>query len=135
EFRLVPVGVSGPRPTIVAWRSLEGSASEQGREALVTRELIEQASESGGPDGIELLLADAWYADGPRIAWLADAKGIDILMPLPPDRLMYADASGVAWRGLLDRTRHRDVRTTRGHNQTRAVEVAAVGELTGGDSF
>ena len=44
DFRLVClVCVSGPRPMIVAWRLLEGEASEKGREAAVTRALIEQA--------------------------------------------------------------------------------------------
>ena len=136
DFRLVClVCVSGPRPTIVAWRLLEGSASEKGREAAVARELIELALELGGPDCVELLLADALYADGPLIAWLAYEKGIDILTPLPPDRLMYADALGLARRGLLEWARHRYVRTIRGHKQMRTVEVAAVGELTSWDSF
>jgi hypothetical protein len=136
DFRLVClVCVSGARPAIVAWRLREGEASEKGREAAVTRELIEQALELGGPDCIELLLADALYADGPLIAWLAYAKGIDILTPLPSDRLMYADALGLARRGLLNWTRHRYVRTIQGQKQTRTVEVAAVGELTSWDSF
>jgi hypothetical protein len=136
DFRLVClVCVSGPRPMIVAWRLLEGEASEKGREAAVTRELIEQALELGGPDCIGLLLADALYADGPLIAWLAYEKGIDVLTPLPPDRLMYADALGLARSGLLEWTRHRYVRTIQGHEQMRAVEVAAVGELTSWDSF
>jgi hypothetical protein len=136
DFRLVClVCVSGTRPTIVAWRLLEGSASEKGREALVTRELIEQALELGGPDCIELLLADALYADGPLIAWLAYEKGIDILTPLPPDRLMYADALGLARRGLLTWTRHRYVRTIQGKKHMRTVDVASVGELTSWDSF
>lgn len=136
DFRLVClVCVSGARPMIVAWRLLEGSASEKGREAEVTRELIEQALELGGAECIELLLADALYADGPLIAWLAYEKGIDILTPLPPDRLMYADALGLARRGLLNWTRHRYVRTIQGHKQLRTVEVAAVGELTSWDSF
>ena len=134
DFRLVClVCDSGPRPTIVAWRLLEGAASEKGREAEVTRELLEQALELGGPECIELLLADALYADGPLIAWLAYVKGIDILTPLPSDRRMFADALGlartVAW------TRHRYARTIRGHKQLRTVEVAAVGELTSWDSF
>lgn len=34
----------------------------------MTRELIEQALKLGGPEAIELLLADALYADGPLIA-------------------------------------------------------------------
>jgi len=129
------VCVSGPRPVIVAWRLLEGEASEKGREAAVTRELIEQALELGGPDCIGLLLADALYADGPLIAWLAYEKGIDVLTPLPTDRLMYADALGLARSGLLEWTRHRYVRTIRGHKQMRTVAVAAVGELTSWDSF
>lgn len=86
---------------IVAWRLLEGTASEKGREAGVTRELIEQALRLGGPDCIELLLADALYADGPLIAWLAYEKGIDVLVPLPSDRLMFADALGLARGGSL----------------------------------
>ena len=136
DFRLVClVCVSGPGPMIVAWRLLEGEASEKGREAAVTRELIEQALESGGPDCIDLLLADALYADGPLIAWLAYEKGIDILTPLPADRLMYADALGLARSGLLRWTRHRYVRTIQGHKQMRTVDVAAVGELTSWDSF
>jgi hypothetical protein len=136
DFRLVClVCASGPRPMIVAWRLLEGEASEKGREAAVTRELIEQALELGGPDCIGRLLADALYADGPLIAWLASEKGIDILTPLPTDRLMDADAMGLARRGLLKWTRHRYVRTIPGHKPMRTVEVAAVGELTSSDSF
>src|SRR5262249_61682441 len=88
-----------------------------------------------GPDCIGLLLADALSADGPLIAWLAYAKGIDILTPLPPDRLMYADALGLARRGLLEWTQHRYVRTIQGHKQMRTVEGAAVGALTSWDSF
>lgn len=136
DFRLVClVCVSGARPTIVAWRLLEGSASEKGREAAVTRELIEQALELGGPDCIDLLLADALYADGPLIAWLAYAKGIDVLTPLPADRLMFTDALGLARRGLLSWSRHRYVRTIRGRKQARTIAVAAVGELSSWDSF
>ena len=119
---------------IVAWRLLEGGASEKGREAEVTRELIEQALELGGSDGIELLLADALYVDGPLIAWLAYEKGIDILTPLPPDRSMYADALGLA-RGIaeLDATSLRA--DDPGSQADATVEVAAVGELTSWDSF
>lgn len=136
DFRLVClVCVSAQRPVIVGWRLLEGAASEKGREAGVTRELIEQALELGGPDCIGLLLADALYADGPLIAWLAYAKGIDILTPLPPDRQMFADALGLARGGSLEWTRHRYVRTIRGHKQARTVEVAAAGEMTSWDSF
>lgn len=131
DFRLVClVCVSAQRPVIVAWRLLEGTASEKGREAEVTRELIEQALELGGPECIGLLLADALYADGPLLAWLAYAKGIDVLTPLPSDRRMYADALGLARGGALSWSRHRYVRTIRGQKQARTVEVASVGELS-----
>lgn len=136
DYRLVClVCVSAQRPVIVAWRLLEGAASEKGREAEVTRDLIEQALRLGGPDAIELLLADALYADGPLIAWLAYEKGIDVLVPLPSDRLMFADAMGLARRGLLAWSRHRYARTIRGHKEARTVEVATVGEMTSWDSF
>jgi hypothetical protein len=58
-----------------------------------------------------------------------------VLVPLPEDRRMYADAVGLARRGLLEWTQHRYVRTIQGHKQTRTVAVAAVGELTSWDSF
>jgi hypothetical protein len=82
-----------------------------------------------------LLLADALYCDGPRLAWLAYDKGIDVLTVLPSDRQMHADLRGMARRGLLSWTRHRYVRTTQGQKQARTVEVAAVGDLTSWDSF
>jgi hypothetical protein len=135
-YRLVClVCVSAARPVIVAWRRLEGPASEKGKEAAVTRELIEQALALGGPECIGLLLADALYCDGPLLAWLAYDKGIDVLTVLPPDRQMHADLLGMARRGLLNWTRHRYVRTIPGHKQARTVEAAAVGDLTSWDSF
>ena len=136
DYRLVClVCVSSARPMIVAWRLLQGQASEKGREAEVTRELVEQALELGGPDCIGLLLADALYADGPLIAWLADQKGIDILTPLPSDRRMFADALGLAEAGAVGWTRHRYIQTIQGHKRMRTVEVASVGALTSWDSF
>lgn len=136
NFRLVClVCVSAARPVIVAWRLLEGQASEKGKEAAVTRELIEQATALGGPECIALLLADALYCDGPLLAWLAYVKGIDVLTVLPSDRQMFADLLGLARRGLLEWTRHRYIRTIQGHKQARTVEVAAVGDLTSWDSF
>src|SRR3954466_3845659 len=136
DFRLVClVCVSAQRPVIVARRLLEGAASEKGREAAVTRELIEQALRLGGPECIELLLADALYADGPLIAWLAYEKGIDVLVPLPSDRLMFADALALARGGALAWSRHRYVRRVRGHKEARTIEVATVGEMTSWDSF
>jgi hypothetical protein len=135
-FRLVClVCVSAARPVIVAWRLLEGPASEKGKEAAVTRELIEQALALGGPECIALLLADALYCDGPLLAWLAYVKGIDVLTVLPSDRQMHTDLLGMARRGLLSWTRHRYVRTIQGHKQRRTVAVASVGDLTSWDSF
>jgi len=133
-LRLVTlVCVSGERPLIVAWRLLEGDASEKGKEAAVTRELVEQALALGGRIG--LLLADGLYADGPLLAWLKYAKGIDALVPLPADRLMYQDLLGLARGGLVKWSRHRYVRTTCGHKHRRVVEVASSGGLTSWEGF
>jgi hypothetical protein len=89
ELRLVAlVCVSATRPIIVAWRVLSGAASEKGKEAEVTRALIEQVLEAAGPNAISVLLADALYADGPMLAWLKYHKGIDTLVRLPEDRLL-----------------------------------------------
>ena len=136
DFRLVAlVCVSATRPIIVAWRLLQGQASEKGQEAAVTRQLIEQVIEVAGPQAISLLLADALYADGPLLAWLKYSKGIDALVSLPEDRLLYQDLQGLAAGQLIDWTQHRYVRTIRGHKQLREVEVTAAGELTSWDSF
>jgi len=53
------VSVGGDRPLLVAWRLLEGDASEKGKEATVTKALIEQVLAAGGDGCIELLWADA----------------------------------------------------------------------------
>jgi hypothetical protein len=136
HFRLVClVCVSGDRPFLVAWRLLEGDASEKGKEAAVTRELIEQALAVGGEGCIELLLADGLYADGPLLAWLKYAKGIDALVSLPSDRLLYQDLQGLARGGLIRWTSHRYVRTVAGHKQRRGVEVASSGGLTSWEGF
>lgn len=136
DLRLVAlVCVSATRPIIAAWRVLSGPASEKGQEAAVTRSLIEQVLEVAGPQAISLLLADALYADGPLLAWLKYRKGIDALVSLPEDRLLYQDLSGLADGQLIDWTHHRYVRTIQGHKQIREVEVTAVGELTSWDSF
>src|SRR5437016_5634212 len=136
DFRLVAlVCVSATRPIIVAWRLLSGPASEKGKEAAVTRQLIEQVLEVAGPQAIGLLLADALYADGPLLAWLKYRKGIDALVSLPEDRLLYQDLHGLADGQLIDWTHHRYVRTIGGHKQLREVEVTAVGDLTSWDGF
>ncbi len=129
------VCVGGPRPLMVAWRLLEGDASEKGKEAAVTKELIEQAQALGGDGCIELLLADALYADGPLLAWLKYVARIDALVALPSDRLLYEDLQGLARGGLIRWTRHRYVRTVAGHKQRRVVEVAGSGGLTSWDGF
>ena len=129
------VCVSATRPVIVAWRLLEGTASEKGKEACVTRALIEQALELGGARCIRLLLADALYADGPLLAWLKYAKGIDALVRLPADRDLYADIAGLARTGAIPWSRHQYTRVVRGHKALRTVDVAAVGDLTSWDSF
>jgi hypothetical protein len=129
------VCVSGERPLLVAWRLLEGDASEKGREAAVTKELIEQALALGGDGCIALLLADALYADGPLLAWLKYAKGIDALVALPSDRLLYQDLQRLARGGLLRWTRHCYVRTVAGPKQRRVVEVTASSGLTSWQAF
>jgi Transposase DDE domain len=136
DLRLVSlVCVSAERPLIVAWRLLEGAASEKGKEAAVTKDLVEQAIELGGKGCIDLLLADALYADGPLLAWLKYSQGIDALVPLPADRLMYQDLQGLACGGMLKWSRHRYVRRVKGHKHRREVEVASCGQLSSWDGF
>jgi hypothetical protein len=136
ELRLVAlVCVSATRPIIVAWRVLNGNASEKGKEAQVTQALIDQVLEVAGPNAISLLLADALYADGPLLAWLKYAKGIDALVRLPEDRLLYQDVQGLAEAQLIEWTHHRYVRTVQGHKHIRELEVTAAAELTSWDSF
>src|SRR5436305_7749363 len=136
DLRLVAlVCVSATRPIIVAWRLLSGSASEKGQVAAVTRQLVEQVLAMAGPQAIRWLLADALYAGGPLLAWLKYRKGIDALVSLPEDRLLYQDLQGLADGQLIDWTSHRYVRTIGGHKQVRQVEVIAAGELTSWDGF
>jgi hypothetical protein len=136
DFRLVAlVCVSATRPIIVAWRLLRGQASEKGQEAAVTRALIEQVLQVAGPQAISLRLSDALYADGPLLAWLKYRQGIDALVSLPEDRLLYQDLQGLADGQLIDWTHHRYLRTIAGHNQVREVEVTAAGALTSWDGF
>ncbi len=135
-LRLVAlVCVSATRPIIAAWRLLSGAASEKGKEAAVTRSLIEHVLQVAGPQAINLLLADALYADGPLLAWLKYEKGIDALVSLPQDRLLYQDLQGLADSGLIAWSRHRYVRTIQGHKQVREVEVTAAAQLTSWDGF
>jgi hypothetical protein len=85
ELRVVAlVCVSATRPIIVAWRVRSFAASGKGKEAEMTRTVLQLA----GPNAISLRLSDALYADGPLLAWLKYSKGIDGLVRLPEDRLM-----------------------------------------------
>lgn len=127
------VCVSAERPVIVAWRVLTGNASEKGKEAAVTRSLIEQARALGAC--IELLLVDALYADGPLLAWLKYEFQIDALAPLPSDREMHHDLLGLAAGGLLAFERHSYVHTVSGHKQRRTLEIGCQDGLTSWDSF
>jgi hypothetical protein len=136
DFRLVAlVCVSASRPIIVAWRLLSGPASEKGQEAAVTRSLIEQGLQVAGPQAISLRLPDSLYADGPLLAWLKYGKGIDSLVSLPEDPLLYQDLKGLADGQLIAWTHHRYLRTIQGHKQVREVEVTAAGVLTSWDGF
>jgi hypothetical protein len=135
-YRLVClVCVSGPRPIIVAWRLLTGAASEKGKEAAVTRALVEQAVELGGSGCIGLLLADALYADGPLLAWLKYGQGIDVLVPLPTDRRLYEHLQGMVQAGWITWSQHSYVRTIQGHKGRRTIAVAAAGGLRTWASF
>lgn len=129
------VCVSGERPLIVAWRLLEGAASEKGAEAAVTRSLVEQAVAAGGSDCIDLLLVDALYADGPLLAWLKYRQGIDVLVPIPSDRNLHGDLLGLAESGLLRLQRHSYVRVIQGHKRRRTLEMGTQAGLTSWDSF
>jgi hypothetical protein len=129
------VCVSLERPKIVAWRLLEGDASEKGKEAAVTRSLIEQLIELGGPEPIELLLVDALYADGPLLAWCKYEHGIDVLVPLPKDREIHRDMMRLAAAGALPLVRHSYVRYIQGHKQRRTVNLGAQAGITCWDSY
>jgi hypothetical protein len=134
NLRLVSLTcVSTERPLKVAWRLLEGDASEKGKEAAVTRSLLEQALALGAK--IELLLVDALYADGPFLAWCKYEKGIDVLVPIPGDRELHHDLEQLAQGGLLPFQRYSYVRTIQGHKQRRTLDLGAQSGLTSWDSF
>lgn len=114
---------------------LTGSASEKGKEATVTRSLIEQALELGGPACIELLLVDALYADSPLLAWLKYCRNIDVLVPIPSDRDIHKDLEGLERADLLKSRRHSYVRVVQGHKQRRTLDISAMQAVTSWDSF
>jgi hypothetical protein len=118
----------------LAWEYLTGDASEKGKEAAVTRKLVERVRKIGGPQAITLLIADAFYADGPFLAWLK-ATGTDGLVRLPEDRLLFAEGLQVIQLEGTPWEKRRQTRVLDGHKETRRVEVAAAGDLTDWDSF
>jgi DDE family transposase len=134
HLRLVSLTcVSTQRPIKVAWRLLEGDASEKGKEAAVTRSLLEQAQALGIE--IELLLVDALYADGPFLARCKYEMGIEVLVPIPSDRELHHDLEQLAQGGLLAFQRYSYVRTIQGHKQRRTLDLGAQSGLTSWDSF
>ncbi len=136
DLRLVClVCVSAQRPVIVAWRLLTGTASEKGKEAAVTRSLLEQALQLGGPDSIDLLLVDALYADGPLLAWCKYVHHIDVLVPVPSDREIHRDLEGLARGELLKFERFSYVRTIQGHKSRRTLLAGAQSGLTSWKSY
>ena len=69
------------------------------------------------------------------MARLKYGKGIDALVSLPKDRLLYQDLKGLSHSQLIDWSHHCSVRTIQGHKQLREVEVTAAGELSSWDGF
>lgn len=133
--RLVTLSVLTGRGLVpLAWEFLTGDASEKGKEAVVTRTLVERVRKMAGKAAITLLLADAFYADGPFLAWLK-STGTDALVRLPDDRTLFAEALSVIKVAGEPWTKRHQTRILDGHKETRTVEVAAVGELTDWDSY
>ena len=113
---------------------LTGDASEKGREAAVTRKLIELVREVGGVGAIKLLLADALYADGPLLAWL-QSIGIDALVRLPEDRLLWDEAQSIIEVEGQEWAKHEQTRVLDGKKVQRTVETACASSLTDWDSY
>lgn len=118
----------------LVWEFLTGDASEKGKEAVITRKLVERVRKIGGPAAITLLIADAFYADGPFLAWL-QATGSDGLVRLPEDRLLFAEGLQVISVEGDHWEKRRQTRTLDGHKETRTVEVAVARDLTEWDSY
>ncbi len=133
--RLVKLSaLTGQGLVALAWEYLTGEASEKGQEAAVTRRLVERVRRIAGADAIELLIADALYADGPLLAWL-EATGTTGLVPLPADRLLFEEALSVIKLEGDKWDKRRQTRVLDGHKQTRTVEIACASELTDWDSY
>jgi hypothetical protein len=134
ERVVVLYALTGTGLVALAWELLTGDASEKGKEAAVTRRLVERVRKIAGADAVELLIADALYADGPLLAWLK-ATGTDGLVPLPDDRLLFGEALSVIKLEGDKWEKRRQTRVLDGNKQTRTVEVACAGELTDWDSY
>ena len=133
--RLVKLSVlTGQGLIPLVWEYLTGDASEKGKEAVVTRKLVERVRKIGGPQALSLLIADAFYADGPFLAWL-QATGSDALVRLPEDRLLFAEGLNVIQLAGDHWDKRRQTRVLDGHKETRTVEVAIAHDLTEWDSY
>lgn len=118
----------------LVWEFLTEDASEKGKEATITRKLVERVRKVAGPLAISLLIADAFYADGPFLAWL-QASGTDGLVRLPEDRQLFAEGLAVIALEGNHWQRRRQTRTLDGHKETRTVEVALAAQLTEWESY
>lgn len=118
----------------LAWEFLIGDASEKGKEAAVTRKLVERVRKVAGEEAIKLLIGDALYADGPLLAWL-ESIGIAGLVRLPEDRLLWGEGLSVIKLEEQEWAKRRQTRVLDGHKETRTVEVACARELTDWDSY
>lgn len=119
----------------LTWRLLSGSASEKGKEGAVLFEMVDEVRQILGPDAIEWLIMDALYADGPLLAGLKYGRGIDALVRLPEDRIMYADLWFLLQVEPERWQTHRDVSYIAGRKQLREIRVGTVPELNRWDSF
>src|SRR6266705_6576249 len=101
ELRLVALGgVSATRPILVAWRLLSGPASQKGKEAAVTRQLIEQVLEVAGPQAIGWRMPS--LPMGPWWPGSSTARALMRRSRLPEDRLLSQDRQGLAAGQLID---------------------------------
>ena len=134
ERLVVLYALTGEGLVGLAWEFLIGDASEKGKEAAVTRKLIERVRRIGGDDAIKELVGDALYADGPLLAWLK-STGTDGLVRLPEKRTLLEEALSVIKLDGGKWGKRRQTRKLDGHKETRTVEVACVGNLTDWDSY
>lgn len=136
RWRLVGLyNVYKGRKLWLTWRLLSGSASEKGKEGAVLFEMMDEVRQLIGEDAIEWVLMDALYADGPLLAGLKYQRGIDALVRLPEDRVMYGDLWFLLQHEPERWQEHLDTRYVSGRKQLRQVRVGVVPELQRWDSF